>query len=155
MSGSRIRSIETSHIADLIRIADETNLNRWSAEAYLDELKNQHAIMLCLVSETNETRGFIVGRIVLAADDDFAVDAEIYNIGIEPSKQRNGFGQMLIDSFVAKCLTKNVRDIWLEVRESNTAAINIYQKNGFRRTAIRKDFYSDPRENAILMCRRV
>jgi len=154
MSASRIRSIESAHIVDLIRIAEETNLNRWTAAAYLDELKDPNSVTFRIDSDTEGTIGFIVGRVVPAADDDLAVDAEIYNIGIAPDAQGNGFGQMLLDAFLAECRSRNVRSIWLEVRESNEPALGIYSKNGFERVGIRKDFYSDPRENAIVMCRR-
>ena len=153
MSATRIRPIESSHIADLIRIADETNLNRWTAAHYLDELKNAHAIMLRLESAENTTLGFIVGRIVAAADDEMAVEAEIYNIGVNPNNQRSGHGQILMDAFMDECREKQVRSIWLEVRESNFPALLIYKKNGFEAVTTRKDFYDGPRENGILMRR--
>ena len=151
MSDPRIRPIESSHIADLIRIAEETNLNRWSANGYLDELKNPHSIMLRLESPDNLTIGFIVGRLVAANDDHEAVDAEIYNIGVEIAEQRRGLGQALLDAFVAECSSREVRAIWLEVRESNEAALSVYERNGFERVTVRRDFYADPRENGILM----
>ena len=63
----RIRPVEASHIADLIRIAEETNLSTWTAQNYLDELQIPESIMLRLESATNETIGFIVGRVVQGA----------------------------------------------------------------------------------------
>lgn len=155
MSPTRIRPIESSHIADLIRIADETNLNHWSAESYLDEIRNPHSVMMRLESESNLTIGFIIGRVVAAADDENALDAEIYNVGVETGEQRKGLGQVLIDAFTEACNTKCVRYIWLEVRESNKAAIKIYRRNGFEAVTIRKDFYNEPRENGILMRRNL
>lgn len=151
MSDVRIRPIDSSHIGDLIRIAEDTNLNRWTADHYVDELKNEQAIMLRLESEANETIGFIVGRIVPAADSDLAVDADIYNIGVEPRHQCLGFGQMLFDALADICREKNVRRIWLEVRETNFEAIRFYERNGFQSVSVRKNFYSDPRENGVVM----
>src|SRR6478752_3237153 len=127
MATSRIRRIDASHIADLIRIADETNLNRWTAQHYLDELKNPYAIMFRLEANDMSTLGFIVGRIVAGPDDDNP-DAEIYNIGVSPEFHRNGFGQVLLDSFFEACHKKNVRSVWLEVRETNQPAVNLYLK---------------------------
>jgi len=155
MTDPRIRPIDVSHITDLIRIADETNLSPWSAAGYLDELKNPHSIMLRLVSEDNLTIGFIVGRIVAANDDDNAVDAEIYNIGVEKAVQRRGLGQKLLEAFISECTTSGVRSIWLEVRESNGAAIRVYERNGFGKVATRRDFYTEPREDGMLMLRRL
>ncbi len=151
MSGVRVRPIDSSHIGDLIRIAEETNLNRWTAAHYVDELKNEQAIMLRLETATNKTVAFIVGRIVPAVDDDLAVDADIYNIGVEPRHQRRGFGQMLFDSLLDTCREKHVRRIWLEVRETNFPAIGFYERNGFLAITVRNDFYANPRENGVVM----
>lgn len=147
----RIRSIDTSHIGDLIRIAEDTNLNRWTAEHYVDELKNSQAIMLRLETEVKETIGFLVGRVVPAADDDLAVDVDVYNVGIEPRYQRRGFGQVLMDALAEICREKHVGRIFLEVRETNFSAISFYEKNGFKAITVRSDFYSNPRENGLVM----
>lgn len=151
MSEPQIRPIESSHIAELIRIADETNLNHWSAAGYLEELKNQNSIMLRLADDENQTIGFVVGRIVASTDDDSSVDAEIYNIGVTGPLLGRGLGQLLLDSFVEKCRDAGVRAIWLEVRCSNVRAIRIYERNGFENVSIRRDLYKDPREDGILM----
>ncbi|MBK9768688.1 MAG: ribosomal protein S18-alanine N-acetyltransferase [Chloracidobacterium sp.] len=153
MAQSLIRPIDTSHIADLISIANETNLNHWSATGYLDELKNPLSIMLRLADDENQTIGFIVGRIVAASDNDTSVDGEIYNIGVRESRHGHGFGQMLLDSFTAKCREHEARSIWLEVRCSNSRAIRLYARNGFENVSIRTALYSDPREDGILMRR--
>jgi ribosomal-protein-alanine N-acetyltransferase len=149
----RIRPIESSHIGELIRIADETSLNHWSAESYLAELKNPHSIAHRLESDDNHTIGFVVGRIVPAADSADHLDAEIYNIGVIHSEQGQGNGHLLIDEFSRECRAKYVRSIWLEVRESNLQAISFYLRNDFLSVNLRRDFYSDPRENAIVMRR--
>jgi len=147
----RIRPVEASQIAELIRIAEETNLSEWSAQSYLDEMKNPDATMLSLVGADNSTLGFIVGRFVMGGEIETLVDAEIYNIAIAESHQQKGFGQLIFNAFVAACEAKQTSNIWLEVRESNEKAIAFYEKNGFCRIQTRPFFYEDPREHAILM----
>jgi len=147
----RIRPVEASHIADLIRIGEETNLSRWTAQNYLDEMKNDAAIMLRLVSEDNSTIGFVVGRTVIGGEIEEQLDAEIYNIAVDVARQGNGHGQVLFDEFVGVCIAKQVKNIWLEVRESNQKAITFYEKNGFTQVQTRNNFYTDPREAALLM----
>lgn len=147
----RIRPVEASHIGDLIRISEETNLSPWSAEGYLEEMKNPAAIMLRLVDEENAIVGFVVGRIVLGGEIETRRDAEIYNIAVTAQNQRKGFGQRLFDEFAVKCRKSQVASIWLEVRESNERAIKFYEKNGFGRVQIRSSFYNNPRENALVM----
>lgn len=147
----RIRPVEAAHIADLIRIGEETNLSRWTAQNYLDEMKNDSAIMLRLVAEDNATIGFVVGRTVIGGEVEERLDAEIYNIAIDVAQQGNGHGHVLFDEFVKVCIAKDVKNIWLEVRESNQKAIAFYEKNGFTQVQTRNNFYSDPREAALLM----
>ncbi len=151
MSEVRIRSIEASHVGALIALSDLTNLSPWSAQSYLDELKNPRSIMLRLESNENATVGFIVGRVVAAADDELAVDADIYNIAVDPAVQGSGNGQLLFDAFHDKCRASLVRSVWLEVRESNETAIKFYRRNGFYAVTTRKHFCTDPPEHALLM----
>lgn len=146
----RIRDVEASHISDLMRIADETNLSHWSAQSYLEEMKNPDAIMLRLVTESNETIGFVVGRIIGGVSEtDF--EAEIYNIAVTKGEHGNGRGQILFDAFSAACRERQSANIWLEVRESNRKAIAFYERNGFSPVQTRNHFYENPREHAILM----
>ena len=151
MSEIRFRKIETRNIAELIEIAESTGLSHWSAQNYIDEQKNPNAIMLRLEDESNSTIGFIVGRIVPASDDELEVDAEIYNIAVVETDQRQGNGQLLLDEFIRNCLVSNVRHLWLEVRASNEKALAFYTSNGFWPITRRRDFYNYPVEDAILM----
>ena len=148
---SRIRSVEPSHVADLIRIGEETNLSPWSAQSYLEEMKNPNAILLRMISEQNATIGFVVGRLITAGETVERTDAEIYNIAVATPEQRRGCGQSLFDAFRERCRKRGVSNVWLEVRESNAPAIRFYEKNGFERVQSRRHFYENPREHAILM----
>src|ERR1700752_2882807 len=131
--GLRIGPIRTTHISDLIRLGEDTDLSPWTANNYLEELQNPQAIMLRLSDEDdNATCGFIVGRLVSGSESIARPDAEIYNIAIWPDRQGKGHGQKLFDGFVAVCRERLVTSIWLEVRESNDRAIRFYEKNGFK-----------------------
>jgi len=148
----RIRAVEVANIGELIRIGEETKLSPWTAQNYLDELKNDNAIMLRLISDDDNTLiGFVVGRLVLGGESGPTLDAEIYNIAVVELEQRKGCGQRLFDAFVDKCRDSGVANIWLEVRESNVKAIRFYERNGFARVQTRNHFYENPREHAILM----
>src|SRR5258708_3390514 len=146
----RVRPVEASHIGSLIRIGDVANLSPWTAQGYLDEMKNTDAIMLRLISDDNTTIGFIVGRTVIGGDVETCIDAEIYNIAVAEIEQRQGRGQILFDAFMLACNERDVVNVWLEVRESNHKAINFYERNGFARVQTRPSFYNNPREHAIL-----
>ena len=143
--------MDASHVVDLIRIGEETELSPWSAQSYLDEMKNPDAIMLRMVNDDNANIGFVVGRLVLAGDTEPRSDAEIYNIAVVRPEQRRGCGQSLFEAFRNVCAVRGAANIWLEVRESNEPALRFYEKNGFERVQSRNHFYENPREHAILM----
>jgi [ribosomal protein S18]-alanine N-acetyltransferase len=147
----RIRPVDSPHLGDLIRIAEESNLSPWSAQSYLDEMKNPDAVMLRIESGDNLTVGFIVGRIILGGLIEAQTDAEIYNIAVIEPLRKQGYGQALLDAFLTRCRERSVFDVWLEVRESNLAAIGFYERNGFERMQTRNHFYTDPDEHALLM----
>lgn len=147
----RIKGIERSNIADLIRIAEEVNLSHWSAESYIEEMKNPAAIMFRLAGDANETIGFIVGRMIEGGTVEAIPEAEIYNIAVVENAQKQGLGQVLFDRFLEIVQEKHGGSIWLEVRESNAKAIAFYRKNGFEKVQTRNHFYENPREHAILM----
>lgn len=147
----RIRPIDSSHVGELIRIGHESNLSPWTAQGYVDEMKNPASVMLRLVDEENNIVGFIVGRVIVGGEIETRHDAEIYNIAVTEQNQGQGCGQRLFDEFVGECREREVAHIWLEVRESNEKAIKFYEKNDFERVQTRPSFYSDPRENALVM----
>lgn len=145
----RVRRVERSHICELIQIAEESRLSPWTAQNYLDELKNENSIMFRLEADDSSTIGFIVGRTVPGREDE--TDAEIYNIAVVAEKRKRGCGQNLFNAFVKRCQDALVANVWLEVRKSNLTAINFYGRNGFNRVQTRNHFYENPREQAIVM----
>ena len=151
LAGARIKPIRAADISDLIELGQSGNLSPWSASNYLEELDNPQAILLKLVSAENSIVGFVVGRLVAGGVIEMLTDAEIYNITVDAAFRRLGLGQALFDEFVSTCRTKDVSSVWLEVRESNTAARAFYAKNRFEHVHTRKHFYRDPIENALLM----
>lgn len=155
MTEARLCQIDSGDIAELIALGEEANLSAWSQQNYLDEIKNPHSIMLRLEGDSNDLIGFIVGRLVTAPDVEDAVDAEIYNIAVDNQYRRRGHAQRILNEFCARCRASCVRSVWLEVRESNHPAIRLYEKNGFQTVTKRRDFYSNPPEDGLLMRREL
>lgn len=147
----RIRPLDSSSIGEVIALAEISALSPWTAQNYLDEIKMPGSIMLIIESSDRHMLGFIVGRIVPSSDDPDSTDAEIYNIAIEPGSRRKGIGMSLMNEFLTRARESQVRSVWLEVRESNEAAIEFYESFEFETTASRPAFYRDPVEAAVLM----
>lgn len=77
-------------------------------------------------------------------------DWELENIVVAEAFRRRGAGTGLLTEFVAQARTQRGSGIFLEVRESNHVARSLYRKAGFKETDLRKAYYSDPREDAIV-----
>ncbi len=80
-----------------------------------------------------------------------AGDAELLYIAVDNMHRKKGIGQHLLDTLVQIARENAASRILLEVRESNTPALGMYGKNGFHKISIRKNYYSNPVENAFIM----
>lgn len=77
----------------------------------------------------------------------------VTNIGVMPQHRRKGIGKRLLETLIEFGLEKKLAFISLEVRTSNTPAINLYKSFGFISEGLRKNFYSNPKEDGLIMTR--
>lgn len=91
--------------------------------------------------------GYIIGN-------DCGTDGYIEKVAVKIEYRREKIGSALINEF-ENTLSEGCSFISLEVRESNAAAISAYEKNGFENAGIRKNFYSGPRENALVLIKQI
>ena len=92
------------------------------------------------------------GKIIGFCAFSFVIDeCEILNIAVYPEHRKKGIAHSLLESAIDNAIKKGVRRFFLEVRESNFAAISLYKSFGFICIGNRKNYYSSPKENAILM----
>ena len=94
--------------------------------------------------ENNEVVGYIGMSIVI--DEGY-----IFNVAVKENSRKKGVATALINELVTYGKKNNFSFITLEVRESNEPARSLYSKFGFIKVGERKDYYTDPKENAILM----
>jgi len=80
-----------------------------------------------------------------------AGEAHIITVGVRPSYQRQGIGEFLLISTVDLAMTQHAEVMTLEVRLSNSAAQALYRKYGFKKTGVRKSYYNDNYEDAVIM----
>ena len=114
----------------------------WSAESFKSEAEKDNGVVLYAV-ENGEISGLICG--FHAADE-----AEITSVAVSPKHRRKGIAGQLMKAYLT-ALPEITNSIFLEVRESNSPAIGLYEKFGFDKISIRKNFYSFPDENAVVM----
>jgi ribosomal-protein-alanine N-acetyltransferase len=115
---------------------------QWPEESYEQA---QAAGQIVLVAEiNNQIRGFLVARI--AGDE-----AEILNAAVDAAYRRKGMGSALLSAVISVAQAHNAKNLYLEVRASNRAAIAFYVSHGFAKTGQRRGYYSGPTENAVVM----
>lgn len=104
---------------------------------------------LALVSESaGEVTGFLMGREV-------ADEAEVFTFAVAPKYRRQGHGAVLISAAIDGIRSRGIKNLFLEVRESNLGAIAFYEKFGFSKIGYRKIYYRDPEEPAITMGKKL
>jgi ribosomal-protein-alanine N-acetyltransferase len=99
----------------------------------------------CAVGEDGTLLGY--GGISLVADE-----AEIITVAVAPLYRRRGIARCLMEHML-RLADQTRASVYLEVRESNIPARNLYAALGFSETGVRKNYYTSPRENAVLMMR--
>lgn len=140
----KICQTNDSDIKKILEIEKECGLARWSTDDYLLEIRRELSLMLTAKFSENIV-GFLVGRIVPPEELD------ILNFGVLTNHQKQGIGGMLWAKLLDTALEKKIKFVWLEVRESNINAVKFYEKKGFVKVWSRKNFYTQPLEDAFVM----
>lgn len=81
--------------------------------------------------------------------------ADIITLGVADKHRRQGIAEKLLRFILHKCKDMQVSKVFLEVRESNFPALSLYRKLGFQEISVRKNYYSCPTENAIVMVKEL
>ena len=100
-----------------------------------------------LVAETNDEASVIGYVVALEAAD----EGEILNLAVAPEGRRHGVGSALVEHVLATLYDRGIRQVYLEVRESNAAARALYAGHGFREVGRRAQYYRRPVEDAIIL----
>ena len=140
-----IRRMRASDAAEAAQIAAASMPQPWSEASFVRETENDAALLLCAVQTPD---GSLSGYISLQLTPD---DAELTGIAVRPEARRRGIAAALLAEAEEKLREKGIGRIVLEVRASNAPAIAFYETHGFRRIGVRRGFYADPREDALVM----
>ena len=115
----------------------------WSEKAFRDSMESDNTIYI-VAKENNNVAGY--AGMYLSFEE-----GNITNVAVNPLSRRKGIGEKIVRDILNRAYEKGVRDVFLEVRETNSVAIALYEKIGFKEEGIRKNFYDKPRENALIM----
>ena len=116
----------------------------WSLDSIEAELINQEKKLYYVIEDTEGVVGYAGAWLVYD-------EGQITNIAIRPSARRQGFGATLTRALIEECFTRGMHEIFLEVRISNLSALSLYRQLGFTVKGMRKNYYSEPKEDAYIM----
>ena len=137
--------MNSSDIQGVFNISNSCFSTPWSLDSIKSELNNPLAKYIVAVDKDLDlVVGFIGAWIVVG-------EASITNIAVDKNYRKIGIGNKLLESLINLCSDLNCTLINLEVRESNLTAQNLYKKHGFIIDGVRKGYYEDNKEDAILM----
>lgn len=117
----------------------------WPREGYFTYLTKPDSMFL-VVEEKGKILGYCGVLMILGEGD-------ITNVAVSPKRQREGIGTFLVNSMIRLADEQGCPVLHLEVRESNAVARRLYKRLGFAEDGLRKNYYTDPAEDAVLMTR--
>lgn len=133
-----------SALDEMMDIENDVHRCAWSAQQFLDCFKDDLYLCTGLFKKYN-----LVGYAVMLVTPP---DAEIHKLSIRKDMQSCGLGTLLLTFMGNECINMQLENVYLEVRESNAAAISIYVKSGYQQVGFRKNYYISGRlsESALL-----
>jgi ribosomal-protein-alanine N-acetyltransferase len=143
---TKIEAMDIDDIDSVLKISELSFPHPWSRRSFEQELENNFATYL-VAKLDNQVIGY--GGMWIIIDE-----GHITNIAVHPDYRNLGVGDKVLYEMISKCNEKKVIAMTLEVRVSNTAAQKLYSKYGFIEEGIRKKYYEDNGEDALLMWKR-
>lgn len=141
MDFRRATALDAPKIA---KLEGEIFSDAWSERAITDCICRGG---MCFVAkEGDELYAYVIGILI-------APEGEIYRIAVREDKRKRGIGYRLLDFAVKTERGRGLETLFLEVRSQNTAARNLYKAYGFEEISVRKNYYTNPTDDAVIMLR--
>jgi ribosomal-protein-alanine N-acetyltransferase len=138
--------------ADIADLADVSTLERrcyadpWPPAAFTALPDNPRVFFAIARRQDGRLAGYAIAWYVLD-------EGELANLAVAPDARRQGIGRALLDAVIADAVDREVRELYLEVRQSNAAARRLYATYEFQEVGRRKGYYRSPVEDALILRR--
>src|SRR5215216_1471361 len=148
--GISIHRMSEHDLLEIVEIEEQSGLSRWGWAAYYAELQGANRDLMLVARPLDATIGSapIAGYIVAR---ETAGELHINNFAVRSGYRRRGIGAALLEHVLQEARNRKANAAFLEVRSANHAAQALYEKSGFKAIARRADYYSEPREDAVVM----
>lgn len=132
---------------DQVMIIERENFSvPWTEEGFFTYLLRMDALFL-VAEEADQVLGYC--GVIMAADE-----GDITNVSVRKDCQGRGIGSALVTELIQRTGQAGINTLFLEVRAGNRTARSLYEKMGFEHMGIRKDYYTNPTEDAVTMSRK-
>lgn len=138
-----ILPMNESHVKQVAELEKICFSDPWSENSVASELNNPLSVWL-VAEENGIVCGYVGSQTVLDETD-------MMNIAVHPDFRRKGIAAALIAELVRLLKERGSRILRLEVREFNAPAISLYETMGFTQLGLRKNYYRNPKENALIL----
>lgn len=143
----------TEHdLLEVVEIEEASGLSRWGWDAYHAELMQESGVLMFVAREAEEgelrsgrrIKGFIASRLITN-------ELHVNNVAVRDEDRRLGIGSALLEAVLTEAGRLGASLAFLEVRASNSAARALYERCGFSVAGRRRNYYSEPAEDALIM----
>ncbi len=144
----KIEKIKKHYLEQVFGIEQLSNSTPWSYSSFLDCMRKDYEFYVCV--EDKKVLGFFIASFSL-------LEGHLLNISVAPNMKRKGIGNELLRKVENISNQFGIKEIFLEVRESNNEAISFYKKNDFLEIGSRKNYYKlfDGREDALIFSKKL
>lgn len=139
------RYAKNGDVFDILSLDDENFSNNFDEKFYLEYIKNQRVVV---AENEKEIVGYVLFNQILD-------EAEIYKIVVSKEFRKKQIAFKIVEFLLNELKKNNVKKIFLEVRKSNIPAISLYKKCGFIDIREIVDYYTNPKEDGIMMLKEV
>ena len=138
-----IRLMTADHASQVAQLEKLCFRDPWSENSVSSELNNPLSLWLVAV-EGDKVAGYVGSQSVMGESD-------MMNVAVHPDFRRQGIGERLILDLIDQLNQRGNHSLTLEVRASNVSAIALYRKLGFEQVGLRKNYYRNPKEDALIL----
>jgi len=140
----KFKEMRLEHLNQVIQIENISYSSPWSRQSFAYEVvKNSFACYIVAVSD-KKVVGYAGMWLILD-------EAHITNVAVHPDYRKAGIGKALMMQMIGRAVVNGISRMTLEVRPSNNAARHLYGMLGFKEKGVRKGYYTDTNEDAIIM----
>ncbi len=140
-----ITTMRRKHLRSVLRIEEQTSSTPWSLGLFLSEIRrDERDYVVALSADDDRVLGF-AGLLYVFGE------GHVTTVAVDPNVQGGRIGTRLMLELLRRAIERGSDSITLEVRASNAAALALYRRFGFAPSGVRKDYYKDPTEDALIL----